>query len=39
MKSEYNPPDFIIQAHKNALDNVEDNQYAPMMVCRFQYLA
>ncbi|MCJ1449670.1 MAG: hypothetical protein MMC23_010192 [Stictis urceolatum] len=27
---EYNPPGFIIEAHKKALDNNEDNQYAPI---------
>ena len=30
--SEYNPPGFIIEAHKKALDNNEDNQYAPITV-------
>ncbi|KAI9805947.1 MAG: putative secondary metabolism biosynthetic enzyme [Sarcosagium campestre] len=25
----YNPPEFLIDAHKDALDRVENNQYAP----------
>jgi len=30
--SEYNPPDFVIEAHKKALENVTTNQYAPITV-------
>ena len=30
--SEYNPPDFIIEAYKHALDEIEGNQYAPVTV-------
>ena len=32
--SEYDPPDFIIEAHKNALEHVITNQYAPITVRR-----
>ena len=30
--SEYKPPDFILEAHKHALDEIEGNQYAPVTV-------
>ena len=30
--SEYNPPDFILEAHKDAVDEIEGNQYAPITV-------
>ena len=30
--SEYNPPDFVINAHKEALHKIESNQYAPITV-------
>ena len=30
--SEYNPPDFVLEAHKHALDEIEGNQYAPVTV-------
>ena len=31
-RSEYNPPDFVLEAHKHALDEIEGNQYAPVTV-------
>ncbi|CAG8970651.1 hypothetical protein HYALB_00003405 [Hymenoscyphus albidus] len=32
---EYNPPQFIIDAHKEALEHVEYNQYGPQSVRLF----
>jgi hypothetical protein len=29
---EYNPPPFIVDAHKKALDSLENNQYGPTSV-------
>ena len=29
---DYNPPDFVLEAHKHALDEIEGNQYAPVTV-------
>ena len=36
--SEYNPPDFIIEAHKKSLEHVITNQYAPITVGRSSLL-
>ena len=30
--SEYKPPDFVIEAYKHALDEIEGNHYAPVTV-------
>ena len=35
MRSGYNPPQFVIDAAKAALDRVECNQYSPTKVCRW----
>ena len=32
LNSEYNPPQFLIDAHKRALQEVENNQYGPVTV-------
>lgn len=31
-RSDHNPPSFLVQAHKDALDRVDSNQYAPVPV-------
>ena len=30
--NEYDPPNFILEVHKHALDEIEGNQYAPVTV-------
>lgn len=30
----YNPPEFVLNAAKSALDRVECNQYSPTKVCQ-----
>jgi aspartate/methionine/tyrosine aminotransferase len=32
--SGYNPPQYVIDAAKEALDKIECNQYSPTKVCR-----
>jgi len=33
--SDHNPPSFLTDAHKAALDNIDSNQYAPVEVRKF----